>query len=79
MTATAIVTKSDLKRMADFVRENPGLCVEIERDGTKVRVFPDIQAMGKAKPVDQPEDFETVEAWRSWRDAEDAREAGRRP
>lgn len=41
MTTPALIRKSDLKRMAEFVSANPGLRVELERDGVIIRVATD--------------------------------------
>lgn len=58
MTNPAIVKSADLKRMGDFVRKNPGMRVEIEKNGVLIRVAPDIPANHSEKPVARYEDFE---------------------
>lgn len=55
MTALAIVRSADLKRIGDFVRKNPGLRVEVEKDGIILRVSPDIQDIHRSAAVDEPE------------------------
>jgi len=57
MTSPAVVRSGDLKRMARFVRENPGLRVEVERDGVILRVSPDIPDIHKPGKVELPDDF----------------------
>ncbi len=57
MTSPAIVRSADLKRMGDFVRKNPGLRVEVEKDGVILRVSPDIPDNHRPAKVELPDDF----------------------
>lgn len=56
MTATAIVRRSDLKRMADVAKQT-GMRVEIEVNGVIVRIAPDIPNINKQERVELPDDF----------------------
>ena len=77
MTTPALVKSADLKRMAAVAKQT-GMRVEIEINGTIVRVAPDIPVINKTEPVDmQPEDFTSLADWQAWRDRERAREAQR--
>lgn len=57
MTTPAIVKSADLKRMGNFVKANPGLRVEVEKNGILIRVAPDIPAIHKSSKVELPDDF----------------------
>jgi hypothetical protein len=58
MTSPALLKTADLKRMGDFIKRNPGLRVEVEKDGILIRVAPDIPAIHSTKPVEKYEDFD---------------------
>lgn len=66
MTAPAVVRSADLKRMGDFVRKNPGLRVEVEKDGIILRVSPDIQDIHRPQAVDAslPTGSNALSEWR---------------
>lgn len=51
MTTPAIIKSADLKRMGDYVKKNPGIRVEVEKDGVLIRVAPDIPAIHSAPDV----------------------------
>jgi hypothetical protein len=53
MTTPAIVKSADLKRMAAIAKQT-GMRVEIEINGTIVRVAPDIPVIHKPEEVDPP-------------------------
>jgi hypothetical protein len=77
MTKAAIVKSADLKRMAAVAKQT-GMRIEIEINGTIVRVAPDIPDIHNASPVDlKPEDFTSLAEWQAWRDRNRAREAQR--
>ncbi|MDO1582391.1 hypothetical protein [Rhizobium oryzicola] len=57
MSTPAIVKASDLKRMGEFVLKNPGLRVEIERNGVLIRVAPDIPVINSRRAVAEQEEI----------------------
>jgi hypothetical protein len=56
MTGTALVRRSDLKRLADIAKVT-GMRVEIVVNGVIVRVDPDIPNINKPERVELPDDF----------------------
>lgn len=77
MTVSALVKESDLHRMAKIAKRD-GVRVEIEINGTIIRVSPDIQDIHRSSAIDQkPEDFASLAEWQAWRDRKRAREAQR--
>ena len=58
MTTPAVLKTADLKRMGEFIKKNPGLRVEVEKDGVLIRVAPDIPVNHSPKPVEKYEDFD---------------------
>lgn len=56
MTTPAIVKSADLKRMAAVAKQT-GMRIEIEINGTIVRVAPDIPTIHKPMKVELPDDF----------------------
>jgi hypothetical protein len=57
MTTPALVKSADLKRMAAIAKQT-GMRVEVEKNGTIIRVAPDIPAIHKEQPVARYEDFD---------------------
>jgi len=57
MTTPAVLKAADLNRMGAFVRKNPGMRVEVEKDGILIRVAPDIPANHRVVPVDDIEEY----------------------
>jgi hypothetical protein len=79
MTTTALVRRSDLKRMAEVAKAE-GVRVTIEIAGTIITVSPDIPVIHRPEQVDlQPEDFTSLAEWQAWRDRNRDREIQRRP
>lgn len=56
MSATALVRRSDLKRLADVAKAT-GMRIEIEVNGVIVRIAPDIPNIHKPERVELPDDF----------------------
>ncbi|KQY39989.1 hypothetical protein [Rhizobium sp. Root483D2] len=78
MTASALVKESDLHRMAKIAKRD-GVRVEIEINGTIIRIAPDIPDINSPKKIDKkPKDFASFADWQAWRDQERAREIQRR-
>lgn len=79
MTASALLRRSDLKRMAEIAKAE-GVRVSIEIDGRIISISPDIPAIHRPEQVDlQPEDFTSLAEWQAWRDRNRDREIQRRP
>jgi len=57
MTTPALVKSADLKRMGAFVKANPGLRVEVEKNGILIRVAPDIPETHRSSKVELSDDF----------------------
>lgn len=56
MTTRAAISQADLKRMATVAKAE-GVSIEIEINGRKIRVSPDIPTSHKPAQVDQPQDI----------------------
>lgn len=67
MSRKVIISQAELKRMAD-VATSEGVTVEVEREGTIVRVMP-FRPERTSKPVQKkPGEFKTIAEWQEWRE-----------
>lgn len=56
MTAPAAIRQSDLRRAASIVKET-GVVIEVERDGVKIRLMPNIPDTHSRPAIEHYEDI----------------------
>lgn len=74
MTAPAAIKQSDIRRMADIATEK-GVIVEMEKDGTIIRVMPNIPEIHNAPAVD-PEPSPASNGLAAWRARHESKPRG---
>lgn len=67
MTRKAIISQAEMKRMAD-VATSEGVIIEVEREGTIVRVMPLKPESTSPRTTKKPGEFQTIAEWQAWRD-----------